>query len=182
MRNRPNLHSIPRLLAVSLPCLLPLDAVADSAKFDNTGWYISGAVSASFIQGGAPAVTLAGVRPVFLYGSTDYGHGLSLGIIAGREVVRGDEDKKHYRIEGEYWLSQLQRKNVNVGRIFVTSNDAINAQALFINGLIRLGATEHARLWAGIGLGFAGVKTPATNTSDACACLGPTMRLVLRCA
>lgn len=173
MFNRQSLHAIIGLSAASLPSLLPLHAIADTVPLDNAGWYASGVISVtSFVQGGGPDVTLLGVRPVTLYGSTDYGRGLSLGLIAGREVVIGDENKKHYRVEGEYWLSQFQRNTVKIGRFSVPSNDVIHAQALFINGLIRLGATENTRLWAGLGLGYAGGKIPAINTSDGCACLG----------
>lgn len=188
---RPNIINFLIAFTKQSRCSLPLISVslvflmnsvsAQSAFNEKSYWYSSATVYATvFVQGGGPDVTLRGLRPIALRGNSEFGPGLAAGFSIGREMVAGLESNIHYRIEGEYWISQVNRSKITVGRITSTASDDILAQAGFLNALVRIGTTERTRWWVGAGIGLAGLSIPAAKVQfNGCNCLGSDRALGL---
>lgn len=162
------------LSAVSALSLFSAGAFAQVHVLDNPGWYASGVLSGAVsVRGQGPDVTLSGVRPLTLQGQTHYGNGYAGGVSLGQQMRTASEDVRPLRLEGEYWITRFDRRSMQVGQFTSNSADLIRAQALFVNGLVRIGQTGEGRWWAGAGLGYASVDTPASAVQvPACNCLG----------
>lgn len=159
---------------VLMPFGISASSSAEPSLFDNSGLYGSLNVAAvGFVRGAAPDVTLTGWRPISLSGSAQYESGFTASATAGWQFRTGSNNDLFFRVEGEYWLGQFQRSNVQVGRLNITTDDKLSAQALFLNGLVRFGATENTRWWAGVGIGYASLRIPGLHPQvSGCNCLG----------
>lgn len=150
---------------------------AQVSPMDRPGWYASGSVAkAVSAHGGGPDVTLLGVRPLAIQGTTDYGDGYSLGLSIGRQfpLERSQSEPLHVRLEGELWHGDVDRDLVRLGQLSRTDAGSVRAQVLFLNGLVRFASTENSRWWVGLGVGYGQVKVPAMGgvTLTGCNCLG----------
>ncbi len=142
-------------------CLAGATLAAHAHPGDETGWYGTGALARSVsVSGGGPEVSLGG--GVQVAGSTDHGTARAGALAIGHEWrrLRDGEAPRHVRLEGEWWSARLPRESVRLGTTTAHAGDAVRAQALFVNGLVRLATTEHSRWWAGAGLGWASVRVP----------------------
>lgn len=110
-------------------------------------------------------------------GTIAYDNGAAGSLAFGREFISenkdDNEEPKHYRLEGELWAGRVQRASMVVNDTPVTRRDAINAQALFVNGLVRFFNGEHYRGWLGAGIGWGRVSVPsAQDAFEGCNCFG----------
>lgn len=121
-----------------------------------------------------PDIAMGG--PVVLHGRTELGSGQGFGLALGREYRRERDDQtyRHTRYELEYWRGSVQRDSLAVSSIRLSPHDRLDAQALTLNALLRVGATENTRWWLGAGLGHGQVKYPdLAGSIPGCKCLGP---------
>jgi opacity protein-like surface antigen len=121
-----------------------------------------------------PDIAMGG--PVVLHGRSELGSGHGYGLALGREYRRERDDQtyRHTRYELEYWRGSVQRDSLSVSSIRLNPHDRLDAQALTLNALLRVGTTEHTRWWLGAGLGHGQVKYPdLAGSIPGCKCLGP---------
>lgn len=169
--------------AVVLCAVGVLGAVAvhagEGANLDSAGWYGTVAGGVKLNQGSSTTQVEEGVLgvPVLLSGRTQWGHGPTFSASLGRqfrmEGADRSEDARLWRLEGEYWGGRLERKSFKVAALNARLGDRLRADALFLNGLVRVASTEHSRWWLGAGIGYADVRLPdASGGPLNCACLG----------
>lgn len=147
---------------------------------DESGWYGTVAAGATLSTPDSGTQVLEGNNRVQirLAGTTRWGHG-QLGTLAvGRQFRWGDNGEPDQglplRLELESVHLRLQRQSFHVAASNALIDDRLRADALFVNGLVRIGQTEHTRWWLGAGIGHANVRLPnAISPKNSCACLGP---------
>lgn len=97
---------------------------------------------------------------------------LAFGRQGRRDPDKPDEQPLFWRLEGEWWSARLDRERFEAGIVSAPLNDRARAQGLFLNGLIRVAATEKTQWWLGAGLGWAKVNFPlASAYVPGCGCL-----------
>ncbi len=164
-------------------CLLPvvllsfsMTSVAQNVeKSDKDRNYVSlfasGVMSGKFA---GPDIALGG--SVALTGHSNYGRGNGLGLTLGREFVYKDDkdETKHKRLSLEFWNGTVQQKNASIGLVNFLMDQKLSAQALLINGSLRVAASEQSSVWMGAGLGIGSLSHPdLINSVPGCKCLGP---------
>ncbi|NQV69648.1 MAG: hypothetical protein HQ498_06450 [Pseudohongiella sp.] len=120
-----------------------------------------------------------GTAPVAftLDGLMRFNGGQTLAVAIGRQghTDQNDttEEPTHWRLEAEYWHGRIERSSFHVGVLHANLNDSVQANALFVNALLRVYATEKSRWWLGAGLGYARVRMPSaySPTTHTCTCL-----------
>ena len=140
------------------------------------------ALSVGSVKAMGPEIAMGG--PVVVHGTSTFGHSNAMGFLLGKEFRQEpDEEKRKQneqeeirftRLEFEYWTGAVKQTGMQVGLANLSLNDKLSAQALLINGLIRIGSTENTRWWAGAGLGWGSIEHPShLGAVQGCQCLGP---------
>ncbi len=125
------------------------------------------------VSGGNARVSLGG--GVSAGASVGHDAGPAGSLAFGREFVSKKEngEPKHYRLEGELWAGSVKRTSITLDGTTFARRDAIDAQALFVNGLYRFYNNERYRGWLGLGLGWGRVSVPsAQDALQPCDCFG----------
>lgn len=170
MKNTLSLTSLLVAGAVALPGL------AQAQNSDETGWYVSGSGQYEYsVWGSGPNVTFS--NGVSKQGRTDYTIGEGLSLAVGKEMRKQNDDGsfRQWRLEGEYWQGNIERKRIRLGALEGEVNDSIKSYALFVNALTRFHQTENTRWWAGAGLGYGHVSYGDMSSALGgvnCNCLG----------
>lgn len=162
-------------LAISAPLLV----CAQTAEQQNPSWYLQGAVGAWAPQKQSLHVDLGG--PVSLTGQVHYDSGLSGALALGRQSWTEFKEGSPVpvRLELEGWRGSVNRRSVDLGVLQVRPDDKLRANALFLNGWIRVHRGEDMdaqrqalwSLWLGAGTGYASVKYPEAAAIAGCNCL-----------
>lgn len=152
-------------------------SAADAA--DAPGWYATLSAGAKLGSGSSDTrVDMSGPPvPISLSGQTQWGHGPVVSVAVGRQMrSEGNDaadDKQLLRLEGEWWHGRVQRQSVRVAALNANTSDSMTANALFLNGLVRVASTENTRWWVGAGVGIARAELPdASSIAASCGCLG----------
>lgn len=172
----PRIHARHKaLVALSLICSAFCAGAQSHSSPDDEKSYLT--VQADRLlspRAGGPDVAMGG--PVLLHGRTELSAGPAWSLALGREYRREREDQqyRHTRYELEYWQGSVRRDSVSVSSIRLSPHDTLDARALMVNALLRVGATDNTRWWAGAGLGYGQVNHPDLGGSvPGCKCLGP---------
>ena len=168
------------LAAVALAAALsPAWGQASKNWQEAPGWYGSVAIGQALsVEDTQTRVNLGGAPVnVSLDGTIRYDKGNVGSLAVGRQgrsaPQRAGEDPVFWRVEGEWWTSRLERERFEAGILSASLNDRVRAQGLFLNGLIRVAATENTQWWIGTGLGRVKVRQPeASAATPGCGCLG----------
>jgi len=160
-------------VAVSVAGIVPVA----SAATEDPAWYltIAGGVKASARD--TDSTVNLGQAPVqiTLEGSMRYNGGQVAALALGKQFhsypTNADQEPWHWRIEAELWQGRFQRSTFDVGVLHVNLDDFVRASVLFLNGLLRIGATEKTRWWLGAGVGYGKVRLPDASSVASCTCL-----------
>jgi hypothetical protein len=164
---------------IGLAFASPLWALAETAEPQKPSWYLQGAVGAWAPQKQSLHVDLGG--PVSLTGQVQYGSDLSGAIAFGRqswtELKEGSPVPVRLEVEG--WQGTGKRRSVDLGVLHVQPDDKVRANALFLNGWLRVHRGDEVdaqrqplwNLWLGAGMGYASVKYPEASGISGCNCL-----------
>ena len=163
------------LMALTLACAAASSWAQSNSSPDDERVYLTLQTNRLLSpRAGGPDVAMGG--PVVLHGRTELASGQGWGLALGREYRRERDDQtfRHTRYELEYWRGSVRRDSLSVSSIHLLPHDQLDAQALTVNALLRVGTTENTRWWAGAGLGYGQVKYPDLSGSvPGCKCLGP---------
>jgi opacity protein-like surface antigen len=174
-------HRIGHVALLLVTSVLSIQQVwaVQSETIDETGWYATleggttGSTGSTFTQ-----VTEGNVRiPIKLTGHTAWDRGTLGSVAVGRQMrikgERGSEDEMLVRVEGEWLHARLKREGFHVAAVNANLSDAMDANALFLNGLVQIASTEKTRWWLGAGIGWAKARLPdAVSATYPCGCLG----------
>ena len=173
------LHTRQILVMVGLTIASPLLVFAETVEQQNPSWYLQGAVGVWSPQKQSMHVDLGG--PVSLTGQVQYGSDLSGALAFGRQswMEFKEGSAVPVRIEVEAWQSSGKRRSVDLGALHVQPDDKLRANALFLNGWLRVYRSEEIdaqrqalwNLWLGAGMGYASVKYPEAAGIAGCNCL-----------
>ena len=139
------------------------------------------ALSVGSVKAMGPEIAMGGA--VVVHGRSTFGNSNAMGFLLGKEFRQEpdeerrkqneNEEPRFTRLEMEYWTGSIKQTGMQVGIANLVLNDKLSAQALLINGLVRVGATENTRWWAGAGLGWGSIDHPShLGVVQGCQCLG----------
>lgn len=117
-----------------------------------------------------------GSNPIVLPGRTETDGQPHINLTIGRqfhaEPTAEDPEPRRWRLEAQWWMTQLQRNRFQTGQLNVELNDKIDISGLYANGLTRIWRGEKSQWWVGAGIGYARVSLPdASGNSASCGCL-----------
>lgn len=179
LRERPRSVQHWTWAALTALSLASTSACAQVRPEDEPAWVAS--VAAGWAGGPSSiplSIGLGGTPGVRLEGRAALGSGMGYAVSVARQFRGRDESDdsgerpRPWRLELEGLHATLKREGLTAGVVNVTTDDRLNVDALFLNGLVRLGRSENTTWWLGLGMGRARVAVAdASSRLPGCACL-----------
>jgi hypothetical protein len=178
--NMTTAHQIPagkKLFMAVMACATTMSAIANPALDADTNYAsVSAGIALRSSELNHQLRLATGANPIILAGRTETDGQPHVNLTIGRqwhaEPTTEDPEPRRWRLEAQWWMTQLQRNRFQTGQLNVGLNDKIDISGIYANGLTRLWRGEKSQWWVGAGIGYARVSLPdASAASPGCGCL-----------